>query len=67
MHAQIGVPILYHDQLNVIAEHIANINENMEEQSQRHHKYLAEILPSITAIKSSKKKAKLPRRILKVQ
>ena len=67
MHPQMGIPILYHDQLNVVAKHIADIKDNIAEQGITHQRYLQAILPSISAIKSAKKKAKLTRRILKVQ
>ena len=36
MHPQMGIPILYHHQLNVIPEQIVEIKENMEEESQKH-------------------------------
>jgi len=67
MHPQMGIPILYHNQLNVIATHMAEIKDNIEEQGKIHCRHLNAILPSITKIKSRKKKAKLTRHILKVQ
>ena len=66
-YPQEGIPILYHDQMNVIAKHVAEIKDNMEEQGDRHQRYLEGIVPTIAAIKSTKKKAKITRRILKVQ
>ena len=67
MHPQRGILVLYHNQLNIIAKHVAEIKENMEEQGAAHQRYLQSILPSIFTIKSTKKKAKLTCRILKVQ
>ena len=67
MHPQEGIPVLYHDQMNVIATHVAEIKDTLEEQGARHQKYLEAIVPTIAAVKSAKKKAKLTRRILKVQ
>ena len=67
MHPQMGIPILYHDQLNIIATHVSDIKETMEEQGATHQRYLKAILPSVSILKSTKKKAKLTRRILKVQ
>ena len=67
IYPQQGVPILYKDQLNIIATHIAEIKDNIEEQGVRHQKYLNDITPSIATMKSSKKKVKLTRRLLKVQ
>ena len=33
---QEGIPILYHDQMNVIAKHVAEIKDNLEEHGARH-------------------------------
>ena len=55
MHPQEGIPILYHDQMNVIAKYIVEIKDTMDEQSERHQQYLEAIVPTIAAIKSTKK------------
>lgn len=62
-----GIPIFYHDQLNIIAKHVAEITENLEEQGATHQRYLKVILPYISLLKSAKKKAKITLRILKAQ
>ena len=67
MHPQKGVPILYHDQLNIVAKHIAEIKDSLEQQGYINQRYLEAIIPTIATIKSTKKKAKLTRRILKIQ
>ena len=67
LHPQEGIHVLYHDQMNVIATHVAEIKDTLEEQEARHQKYLEAIMPTIAMVKSAKKKAKLTRRILKVQ
>ena len=53
--------------MNIIATHVAEIKDSTEEQRTRHRKYLEEITPKIALMKSAKKRAKLTRRILKVQ
>ena len=67
MYPQLGVPILYHDQLNIVAKHVAEIKDSVEEQGERHRKYIDAIIPQVANMKSAKKKAKLTRRLLKVQ
>ena len=67
MHPQHGTPLIYHDQLNVIAKHITEMKINDEERHKTHQKYLQIIEPKIATIKSSKKKAKLTRKLLKMQ
>lgn len=67
MHPQMGIPVLYHDQLNIVIKHIANIKDNMAEQGETHQRYLRAIVHTISSLKSAKKKAKLTRQILKVQ
>ena len=67
MHPQMGIPILYYDQLNVIAKHITDIKVSLDKQGDKHNIYLQSIMPTISTIKSSKNKTKLPSRILKVQ
>ena len=32
MHPQEGIPLIYHDQLNIIASHLADISQEIEEQ-----------------------------------
>lgn len=61
MHTQKGVPILHHDQLNIVAKCIVEINDNIKNQGQAHQKSLKIIIPS-----STKKMAKLTHLILKV-
>ena len=65
MHPQEGIPLMYYDQLNIIAKHLADIKLNDDEQNSMHQKYLQAIEPQIGKLKSTKKKAKLTRRILK--
>ena len=36
MHPQEGIPLIYHDQLNIIATHLADIKQNIEEQGLKH-------------------------------
>ena len=67
MHPQHGTPLIYHDQLNVIAKHITEMKINDEERQAKHQQYLKAIQPSISTIKSTKKKAKLTRKLLKGQ
>ena len=67
MHPQNGVPILFHDQLNIISEHLKNIKLSMDERNDKHQKYLDAILPKVHTLASSKKRAKLTRKILKQQ
>jgi len=55
MHPWMRIPILYHDQLNVIATHVVEIKENIDEQGETHRQYLHAILPSVTKMKSMKK------------
>ena len=38
MHPQLGVSILYNNQLNIIATHITEIRDSMEEQDARHQR-----------------------------
>ena len=56
MHPQQDVPILYNDQLNIVATHIANIKDSLSEQGARHQKYLAAITPHIGKIKLAKRR-----------
>ena len=67
MHPQTGVPIIFHDQLNVISQHLATIKLDHEANNEKHKRYLDAILPTVHAVKSKKKRAKLTRRILKQQ
>ena len=67
MHPQNGVPIIFHDQLNIISEHLQSIKLSMEERNKKHQKYLTAIIPQVSTLKSSKKRAKLTRKILKQQ
>ena len=67
MHPQMGIPILYHDQLNVITRHIADIKLSLDDQGDKHKRYLQAIMATVSTLKSNKKKAKLTCRILKVQ
>ena len=65
MHPQDGVPIVFHDQLNIIAQHLSDIKQSISEKNAHHQTYLKHILPTINAMKSAKKKQKLTRKILK--
>ena len=67
LHPQEGIPLMYHDQMNIIAKHIAEIKLNKEEQNEMHQQYLETIQPTLAPLKSAKKKAKLTRKILKTQ
>ena len=67
MHPQEGMPMIYHDQLNIIAQHLKEMKLEDEEKIATHQRYLQEIIPKISVIKSRKKKAKLTRRLLKSQ
>ena len=67
MHPQTGVPIVFHDQLNIISQHLAFIKLDNEAKNERHKKYLDAIIPQVHALKSKKKRAKLTRKILKQQ
>ena len=67
MHPQTGVPIIFHDQLNVISQHLASIKLDEEARNEKHQRYLNAVLPQVHAIKSKKKRAKLTRKILKQQ
>ena len=57
MHPQQGVPIIYHDQMNIIATHLADIKDSEEEKGARHRKYIEAITPTIALMNSAKKKA----------
>ena len=65
MHPQDGVPIVFHDQLNIIAQRLTNIKQFISEKNAQHQAYLKHILPTVNAMKSTKKKQKLTRKILK--
>ena len=67
MHPQEGIPLIYHDQMNIIATHLADIRANIKEQGKAHQHYYETIYPQISTLKSSKKRAKLTRKILKKQ
>ena len=51
IHPQLGVPILYHDQLNIVAQHVAEIKDSVEEQGEHHRRYIDAITPQIATIK----------------
>ena len=55
MHPQTGVPIVFHDQLNVISEHLRTIKVSVEQNSEKHKRYLNTITPKVHAINSTKK------------
>ena len=65
MHPQKGTPILYHDQLNVVAKHLTYIKLKDEEKNRKHQKYIKSLHPIVCKMKSTKKGAKLTREILK--
>ena len=65
IHPQIGVPIVFHDQLNMIGKHLAEIRQHFEEQNKKHQLFLGNILPKVTLVKFTKKKRKVTRKILK--
>ena len=67
MHPQSSVPIISHDQLNIISEHLASIKLNIEERNLKHQKYLQHILLTVNAIKFSKKRRHLIRKKFKQQ
>ena len=67
MHPQTGVPIVFHDQLNVINEHLRTIKLSVEQSNENHKRYLDAIIPKIHVIDPTKKRAKLTRKILKQQ
>ena len=67
MHPQQGVPILYHDQLNVVDKHLREMKISREENNKRHQKYIKTFHPVISVVKSTKKSAKLTRKLLKTQ
>ena len=39
MHPQDGIPLLYHDQLNIISQHLRDMKLNEEEQREMHLLY----------------------------
>ena len=67
IHPQDGLPIIYNDQLNIIARHIKEMKMDEDERTTAQKKYLKALTPQLNVLKSSKKKAKLTRRILKSQ
>ena len=67
MHPQEGIPLLYHDQMNIISKHLEDIKLTDEEQREIHQKYYKAIEAKINVIKSTKKRAKLTRIFLKKQ
>ena len=67
MHPQTGVPIIFHDQLNVISQHLASMKLDEQATNEKHQRYLNAVLPTVHAVKSKKKRAKLTRKILKQQ
>ena len=66
LHPQLGVPIMYHDQLNLVATHLFDVKEEDNMSTLAHQTYLNNCLPSIKTL-HSKKARKLIRRILKSQ
>lgn len=44
IHPQLGVLILYHDQLNVIDTHIAEIKDDLDEYGERHQRCIKAIV-----------------------
>ena len=50
MHPQNGVPIIFHDQLNIISEHLQSIKLSMEERNKKHQKYLTAIIPQVSTL-----------------
>ena len=66
LHPQLGVPIMHHDQLNIIATHLSDMKEEDNMSTLAHQTYLNNCLPSIKTL-HSKKARKLTRRILKSQ
>ena len=67
MHPYLGLPIIYHDQLNIVAQHVAKIKDSVKEQGEHHRKYINAITPKMVNMKSAKKKAKLTQWLFKVQ
>jgi len=65
MHPQSGIPIVFHDQLNVIAKHLTDIKQSISKKNIHHQKYLDRFLRTIHTIKSTKKHQKLTRKLLK--
>ena len=67
LHPQTGVPIIFHDQLNVISEHLSSIKLDAEARNEKHKRYLDAVIPQVNTLKSKKKRSKLTRKILKQQ
>ena len=66
LHLQLGVPIMYQDQLNIIATHLSDMKHDDNRSTLDHQTYLNNCLPSIKIL-HSKKARKLTRWILKSQ
>ena len=67
LHPQEGIPLLYHDQLNIVAKHLEDIKLSEDEQNTVHQEYFEALQSTICNMKSTKKRAKLTRKILKKQ
>ena len=48
MHPQTRVPIIFNDQLNIIAQYLSDIKLNVDERNLKHQEYLSHILPKVT-------------------
>ena len=66
LHPQLGLPIMHHDQLNIIAKHLSDMKEDDDMSPLAHQTYLNNYLPSVKTL-HSKKAPKLTRRVLKSQ
>ena len=60
LHLQLGVPIMYQDQLNIIATHLSDMKDDDNRSTLDHQTYLNNCLPSIKIL-HSKKARKLTR------
>ena len=67
IYFQTGVPIVFHDQLNVISEHLRTIKLLVEQNNEKHKRYLDAIIAKIHDINLTKKRAKLTQKILEQQ
>lgn len=65
MLPQDGVPIVFHDQLNIIAQNSTDIKQSIEEKNAHHQAYLKHILHTVHAMKFTKMKQKVTHKILK--
>ena len=67
LHPQLHIPMMYHDQLNILAQHLKSIKDDFDTKHAAHKQYVNSLTASIATLTSTKKIKKLTREILKSQ